>query len=1015
MYEKELDLLLKRFSRNARIHQRIEDLRWGRSFKTPSDKEEESHDWVQFVQTLSTILTATERQAQQPVILPKIRELCDSVVFGSAFEKAACNIVVPLICQYSAVSNTQIDELSDLLSDLVLSYIWRVKDHAQYVLYVRCKSSGFSYSQWCKTFNDQSEQGNPWLEIGTEFPVLIRYVHNSSRQFTAAISEFLQHLEADRTLLETLLGISTSDTIVSCDPMLSDPHKDGKTVIRAKFVSGATVIYKPKELQVESNFNAFVQSNPQTGFSALIVLDRGDYGWVEDALPTESNYSAISREVGQATAWLWLLNATDMHVENLSPCSSGVRGLDLETLFSLKPFANLEQTQQSWRDQSVTSTLLYEAALSGSSTVIGYSGFNSENFTRTPYSRILFAVEDDRLVTVKISSGSEVSTDDGNNTSQVNRGVIAETFLADAENLTSLAAEFVEELSDSAPLRTIFRATDFYYQMLHLLRQPKFLRDGTLTSLELLNLHHASHLFDRAHADGDGTRVIDDEIRQLLNGDIPYFRRLAGSTELGLSAGEITEFFPVSGKGNAAHKIRSITPADICEQHSLLSVALGSPSLAFPAKAYLAAMPADDQFAEPSSRLRWLLEQVGLDLIESAYRPPDAPARWLCIPGDIDASKIRADANDTSLFAGSWGINLTLQVIESVLSPGHSKTLIAQFLEEQSSRIEALTSENLATIEIERMPLGLTGIGGLIFACSTLQSLSPSRWGFCSEVVEHLLTTVESSIEQDKWLDVVAGSAGLILGCEQAVEVLSESIGKKAVGIAEKAAEHLVRQATKTERGLAWIIPSEKLPLLGYAHGWAGIVCALQRASLRTDSLSARQVIDDCISRSVEFPERSLTEDGTWLDYRGSREKNPVFDPVNRSWCNGLAGIARGLISVQSHWSPSLEQAALQAKTSLENHDGSPLRFCCGIAGVADFTIDCVANRGVQQQQMLLEAFESMLSEILKQHSDGDILECPELAFPSLYQGKAGIVYTAARLLNEDIPSLSGPTLPQKF
>lgn len=1015
-YDAQLDSLLEEFGDAYKSADWIKRARQGARARSSLFAEEQATSWASFLNTLIHAQGALPDRELLQSIIPKLDEISDSIVFGPAFRNAALFLVASI---YNKVPTkaSQVPQWS-LLADLVLAYLWRLKEHSQYVLYTHYATSGMTYSAWCESFQTSREEPNPWVSISSEYPLLIRILHNTNRQFIDSTLELFVRLARDRSVIETRFGIAASDKLIGCDPALSDPHQDGRSVMRLSFDSGSTVIYKPKDLLIEYHFNNFLTGHADiTGFDPLSVINMADYGWVEDALRTESPYAYIPSSVGRASAWLWLLNATDMHTENLSPGKRGVRGLDLETLFSAGAIVGDHHQENTWRDQSITSTLLFDAALAGSTTAIGYSGFNAAGFTRIPYSKIAFSVVDDQIVASHIPAGSKIPVSQSeNNVKPEDAAIIAESFLKCALSLQHPARQLIETVPDESRLRIVFRPTNFYYQMLNRLRQPKFLRDGALASIELLKLHHSSRLFNgNAHTQA-AQEIINDEIRQLKNGDVPFFWRLAGERILGLSNSRIENFFTKTAKQSAEDKLNSITHADVMEQYALLSVALGRPSIAMSPKVALsnAHVGVQRNTLVSEDELVPLLEAISLDLIGSAFCPKDSVARWVCIPGGVDSDGLRAEAGDMSLFSGSLGIFLTLQVLDQTLAGSTVEGRLTSFLDQQSVLVRSHFSGRAQANNSQNRPLGFSGTGGDLFAYAHLFSMAPSRWDFLEFPIDRLLDSASKAINSDKWLDVIAGSAGLVFGCEQVIQAGPEKMNTKAHSVMRHAAMHLVQNAKCFDSTMAWTIPSERLPLLGYAHGWAGIISALQVALSRCRDPFGKAELEHCISKAAGYATTQLTKKTTWLDYRGGKDQYEDFDEVNRSWCNGTSGILRGLLSVKSYWTKETEEAARSASMSLGVDMLRPWRFCCGYSGEVDAALDCLDLSTTQRTQMI-QGMANSLKAIISRYDDDQIWECVELAFPSLYQGKSGIAYTAARLLQRKLVSLSGAPLCQKL
>lgn len=808
-------------------------------------------------------------------------------------------------------------------------------------------------------------------------------------------------------------GISEEEPLVELDPALSDPHHRGRTVVRLTFHSGRTIIYKPKPIDVEHAFNEFVsQHGGATGFSPIKVLNRNGYGWAQDATARLELGPVPDYGLGQATAWLWLLNATDMHSENLALSREGVIGLDLETLFSVNPSDTRESFCDTWRDFSITSTLLYDAALPGSVSEIGYSGFTPKDFVRTPYANVTFSVESGHIRMEK-HSARKTPKEDGKSSIPVKQDAeeIMRGFASAVSSLVPLATDFAKGLPEQTPLRVILRPTNFYYQLLHRIHQPRFLRSASLTSLELHRLFHSVPLFGRQTLDRDVDSIVLDEISQIQAQDIPYFSRSAGSCQIKTTKNTVKNYSGLSGKEKVIAKLEAIRHADFDEQCDLLATALGRPSLGtIQRMPHLLDIEGTTETTCPAS-LQANLSLLVKHLIDSSFESDSGMPRWTCVSGSVDAISLRAYAGDLSFFSGSLGILLALQAAAITLESKASAEA-DEFLRRNNAAVVSRLRRFVQNKEHEGLSLGFTGLGGKLFSLSVLYHLNPEVWKDAPSIVEGLIGSSDIRVADDRWLDVVAGSAGLIMGCEQVLRYLPPHLARPATRLMLSAKDHFLRSAKTFDGYKAWTIPDERLPLVGYAHGWAGIVSALMIASIRAGSENERAGILSMVQQTVNFPLSSVTDDGTWLDYRGSLDTDAEFPKVNRSWCNGTIGILKGLSNLEDLLPRELAKVFTQFEFNLSSvSDREVTRYCCGQIAELDLAISEPFN--VKHDDVLRLA-EHIVSKSVEPVSDHLARDIPERFYASLFQGKAGILYSALRVFNPALPSLSGPCKPTK-
>ena len=132
-----------------------------------------------------------------------------------------------------------------------------------------------------------------------------------------------------------------------------------------------------------------------------------------------------------------------------------------------------------------------------------------------------------------------------------------------------------------------------------------------------------------------------------------------------------------------------------------------------------------------------------------------------------------------------------------------------------------------------------------------------------------------------------------------------------------------------------------------------------------------------------------------------------VFPNVNRSWCNGTMGIYRGILAL-GPWAPDVLVDVVKQKLLIARSNTSEVtRFCCGSVADIDLLTDCPS--AISRGDLVVGA-ERALDRTLAGAPDTMARDLPERFYASLFQGKAGVLYTVLRLFNSNLPSLAGST-----
>ncbi len=877
-------------------------------------------------------------------------------------------------------------------------YLSRLVETSQFVFHLKFIQSNLKYSEWCYKYKSCLPDVNPWFSIAEEYPILIRWLANIDKNCRLAVAELFNRFSKDKEEILSKFDIPPTAKISDLKMGLSDPHRKGKSVTIFFFDDGSRLVYKPKSLDIDNALlDLFTTNLTNVGIAPIKILAKQDYGWAEyiDYSPTLSVSSSKAKAIGQASALFWLLNSTDLHSENVFANDTGVFALDLETLLLAPAKKNDLYSDDLWRNHSIYTTMLFDFSF-GEKRKQNISGFDPSDNLTTIAPKIHFSIVDDGIAVEQIKPADGVpayGTNKGKQFNNINHILDGFDTLLNGANLDKIR-KFVCDLHCDTVMRIVFRDTYFYDRILDKMRQPRFLRDGALLYLDLFKLHlglaNASAHDEKLHL------LVEDEITQLLEGDIPYFSNKVGNCDLNISSGKIANFFLVPGSEHSLKKLQNFEKSDINEQKALIQVALGC------------YQPQPRRSLSHNSKivLRPFLD-LAHNIIDSAFCPRNSLSRWISMFGDISGRESRIFIGDKGYFSGSLGILLGLQAAEIVLSSqGKKDKTITKFIDNQSIFYDQFLQRMADNKTSGKMLLGFSGLGGEILAHSILLTLNSMRWSFLSSYIEKSLTGIEEEILSDKWLDVIGGSAGLLLGCQHLLTAGHQHNFSNIIRVIQSAcATHLISQAQVHDGGLAWVVPNEKLPLVGYAHGCAGIIAALSSISKNNVDINLQNSIDTTLECATHFLDYSLDAYGEWPDQRGGERK-----PLNRSWCNGIPGVLRGLMSVNALWTESIrgETSSLFDKTMNLVGSSDVYRVCCGEMGNVDFLLDYARLLESSEEKHLISKIYPVAEQILLSLLNDKSTFEPERAFQGLFHGQSGMLYTAARFFIPELPSLTG-------
>jgi type 2 lantibiotic biosynthesis protein LanM len=384
------------------------------------------------------------------------------------------------------------------------------------------------------------------LTLLEEYPVLARQLTLCLDHWVASSLEFLQHLCADWESIRAVfcpeldLGV-----LVQVEGSAGDKHRNGRSVLVARFHSGFQVVYKPKPMAVDVHFQELLNWLNERGahpaFRTLKVLDRGSYGWTEyvaaQSCASPEEVRQFYERQGGYLALLYALEATDFHWENLIASGEHPMLVDLEALFHPRAGGMDLQQADELAGSTINSSVLRVGLLpqriwaNAESEGVDLSGLGAVPGQLLPLATPYWegvGTDEMRLARKRMAlrGGQHRPTLDG---TEVDVLDYTEAIVTGFTNLYRLLLRHREELlSGHGPLerfaedevRVIVRGTEPYALLLRESFHPDVLR----------NALDRDRFFDHLWATVEDTphlvKVIPAECQDLRNGDIPECRCL---------------------------------------------------------------------------------------------------------------------------------------------------------------------------------------------------------------------------------------------------------------------------------------------------------------------------------------------------------------------------------------------------------------------------------------------------------------------------------------------------------
>jgi len=699
---------------------------------------------------------------------------------------------------------------------------------------------------------------------------------------------------------------------------LSDPHCGNFGTVRANLKETA-IFLKPRNGDIDlaavraiTNLQGNLHNVP-IEISPTITLRNGYHFSTEikEGFGSTVVWEDTFEQLGTLTFFAYILNATDLHFENVV-MSDRLTPIDLETFFGApSPELNL---QAPIRKDYITTSLV-------------------DNVIRTSILPQLAIDNEGGYFDISLVTSLLKRHVDNSNYSRERAAIIAAgSFSRAYEHFLHHRKQVEEIFSDCVDARTssrfILRSTRSYANLLQAITSPSLLVEPEKRG-EFLN-NRLSKFLRQSGLDADA--VVRAEIDALQNFSIPIFHTKPLSKSLYVGDREISSFFlrqpPLETlKG----RLNALRTEDLKHQAEIIFRGIA------------------DSFSPTEVRRPALVEHSvpGPSALRSAYRRSDP---LLLIAREIDSGCIsdsqgklgwmgvtvsnaeglpRFGGTGLGLYHGAAGISLFGTVLRTCNCAGDHPIRLEKCL------YEHFNNSDLTDLLIGISQSGLSsGTSGILYAVSKSLELAPcpKKAAILSKLAMTALN--EDAIYNGHESDLLEGRSGAILALCKCYTVLGDNeYVRSARQIAASVMEFLALGSSDPRE----VCPGGRQALRGFAHGMTGVGVAFSQLFAMTGEEKWREAamtsfqIED---RSFEWAQQNWAQ-----GVQGSGLASRIYFS---QWCSGSVGILGGrslasmALQVPLHvLLPSGVDCFEMFKRATNVDWRMPDFVCCGISGVA--------------------------------------------------------------------------------
>lgn len=763
------------------------------------------------------------------------------------------------------------------------------------------KMSGQGYSEYDSWIWECLRMPDHRSVIFAEYPVLERCLWECASRNITFFTEVLNRIEKDKKVIEkTILAGEEFQKVESLDESASDSHFSGKRVLKLKLDNGKTLIYKPHSIENEKWFCEFVGFlGKKCGITMYFpdMMERGEYGWIECIEQREcENREELKRyyyRIGIELFAAYLLGTNDIHCENLIAMGEYPVIVDLESLgrgikkekIPVKKPENLKL-----QETVLTSGILpyYRWVQDGKGVDLSAltGGDDSETSFKVPviknqgtaemyvdyeYAKVGKAQNHAKL------KGKVVSPD------QFEKDIICgfETAFQYTLDHKEEIRKWIEKIENFRS-RCLVGDTQKYSMLLSSSYHPAVMKDAADREFLLYSLWRG-----REFSDETDCKIVDGEIYDLLNNDIPYFYFYMNRNSLYDSRGnEIAEYFEEAPIEKLYKRLDSIDRQDLKRQERLIHLSLsaaGEEVMPEESKYHLLRkmMETPEEFSR--RELLDMAEKLADKLLEEAERGKEQKSfNWFrLMVMDRKCGAINIYPCGMYLYDGISGILIFLHIL-SMYSSQKKYMETCGIIEQQLFAYTDTVRNYHGMVQSGNSGL-YNGEGSVVYAYLILYWISGKK--VYLEYAEKHAEILERVVENDMHCDLLDGKAGAVLAW---CYLYTSSHRQKYLALAEQTADRLIAEAEKSDKGYGWKQAGGGVPLLGMAHGNAGIMAAVSKLY----GLTGKETYYFCMKEALRYEDRYYnlrTED--WLDFRSGSDKINLEEAVPAAWCHGAGGI----------------------------------------------------------------------------------------------------------------------------
>ncbi|WP_238985074.1 type 2 lanthipeptide synthetase LanM [Bacillus kwashiorkori] len=786
-----------------------------------------------------------------------------------------------------------------------------------------------------------------------KYIVLTRLLLHGTENFIQNVQLILKRLMENQPFLKEVTNIG-SDTIFDISFNQGDFHNKGQTVATIYWNNGSKCVYKPKISFTDTWINRIIDMlkkwDSSIHLKPIKTIERENYAFQEyiehDKCPNHELHHYYEA-AGELLALLYMVNATDIHMENVIAAGNQPWLVDTETI--------LQQPVHFFGNHSINNLINENLFLNVTSTaflpkIIGAS-MDEIDVSALKGGQIHYPVKVKTLVNDKTDNiryeEKYILTKDAKNipNNKVNlchyiKSIIhgfCKIYDIILNNKKYFSEHLLSDFLSMLNVRIIFRNTQFYHDLLNHLLHPDLLTDMLEREKVLENIWSYNIFYKE---------IILSEYNQLLFHDIPiFYLQVENNNVIDGEKNIITNRLQYNSLLLFRKKMGRLSFGDKRTQCELIQLSINRTMK----QVKTVSPPANDTSNQYTS-FDYINEAIKIaeTIIQTALQD-GTRITWINYTDDI--YNVLAPIND-SFYNGTAGIAFfLLKLYEKTNDKNYYS--FARRLIQGIQKPEKLTN------------IGISGELGLLYSYSYLTS----RYDFMEEKLSAFNGYHPSSLSLEKYLDTdyINGALGLLSLYVRLYKSEPNSSNRKACRLIAN-----------------WLqekLPNEIIQNNGFGHGVLSYVFIFHH-----------------LGRLLNNTKYIIFSRNLFANY-----EEKFVD--NNSWCNGRVGTEIGKILVNQSFERSEKPSINGSFPAINLLDDDCL--CHGNAGLLE--LFCLLYEYTGDESYYREVMKITNFMLKRKEATGkyELLDIQGYTSVGLFTGVAGIGYQLLRISDlKNTPSL---------